>query len=570
VRRNEISTNERQDAVDRHAPPSQAEAFALSRPAAGGMSIVTGRVRVDAPGGNDSVATVWFTVRPRGASGEPLGAGLRCGPVIPNQSTSIRWRLPLPVGTVSLSIELDPPSAAYPIRWDKLRIRPESRVGRTLAAVSRAARLFWKSPTGLAADLDRLVAKKTLTGGLGGVAPDFVPQCRPLAARVDARLTGTVPVVNLLVPSLRREHLSGGPNTALNLAARLAQRGVPVRCLSTDWPMDDQPEWLDRHLRDLVGAESSPPNLTWHSAHDAGRPVSLGPNDVVLATAWWTAQQARPLLQAHAGLRLWYLVQDYEPGLYAWSTQAALAAETYSWPALPVYCGRLLRDHFAVERIGPFANLDSDDASHLLFEPAVDERLFHAGDRDRDSRTRRRFVFYARPSAPRNLYELGLIALRRAVDRGAFRGDWELWFMGENIPAVDLGHGVTIQPAPWADYAAYAAFLRETDVGLSLMLSPHPSYPPLELAACGATVVTNTFGVKTAERLAEISPQIMAVAPEIDPLAHALVTAAAGRLSNPVGQLGIDIPRDWQAAFEPVLNGLVNDWRGQVDIRRVA
>ena len=32
------------------------------------------------------------------------------------------------------------------------------------------------------------------------------------------------------------------------------------------------------------------------------------------------------------------------------------------------------------------------------------------------------------------------------------------------------------------------------DLGLSLMASPHSSYPPLDLAAAGAVVVTNTFG----------------------------------------------------------------------------
>lgn len=543
----------------------------LKRPHLGGISIVKGRVDLRLTSTAASSSAVWFSVRPLGSNGESLGAAQRCGPVSPNRSSKVRWRLVLPVGTSGLAVELDQPPAGCRLSSHQWTVCSESFPGRALAAISRATRLFWKSPAGLLADFERLTGKKTLSGGTGGTAPDHVPQCRPLAARVDERLAGTIPTVNLLVPSLRREHLSGGPNTALNLAARLAQRGVPVRCLSTDWPIDDQPAWLDRHLCDLLGTSEAPRNLTWHSAHDAGRPVSVGAHDIVLATAWWTAQQARPLFQSHAGLRLWYLVQDFEPGLYAWSTQSALAMETYGWPGLHIYCGELLRDHFEAERVGPFAAQAAGRAvPHLMFEPAVDDRLFHAREISEDRPRRRRFVFYARPSAPRNLYELGLVALRRAVDRGAFRDGWELWFMGEKIPAVDLGHGVTIQPAPWADYAAYAAFLRESSVGLSLMLSPHPSYPPLELAACGATVVTNTFGVKTVERLAAISPNIVAVAPEIEALTDALVNAAAGRATTPAVQLGIDIPRNWQAAFELVLNGLVNDWRGQVDIRRVA
>jgi hypothetical protein len=43
---------------------------------------------------------------------------------------------------------------------------------------------------------------------------------------------------------------------------------------------------------------------------------------------------------------------------------------------------------------------------------------------------------------------------------------------------------------------AYASLLTESAVGLSLMVSPHPSYPPLDMAHLGMRVVTNRFGPK--------------------------------------------------------------------------
>ena len=46
---------------------------------------------------------------------------------------------------------------------------------------------------------------------------------------------------------------------------------------------------------------------------------------------------------------------------------------------------------------------------------------------------------------------------------------------------------------PWP---RYARLMRGADVGLSLMSTPHPSYPPLDLAACGAVSVTNRYGPK--------------------------------------------------------------------------
>jgi len=52
-----------------------------------------------------------------------------------------------------------------------------------------------------------------------------------------------------------------------------------------------------------------------------------------------------------------------------------------------------------------------------------------------------------------------------------------------------------LQNLEWADYLR---LMRTADLGLALMYTPHPSYPPLDLAACGAVAITNKFGAKTA------------------------------------------------------------------------
>ena len=46
------------------------------------------------------------------------------------------------------------------------------------------------------------------------------------------------------------------------------------------------------------------------------------------------------------------------------------------------------------------------------------------------------------------------------------------------------------------DIPAYASLLRESAIGVSLMISPHPSYPPLEMAHLGLLVLTNGFASK--------------------------------------------------------------------------
>jgi hypothetical protein len=93
--------------------------------------------------------------------------------------------------------------------------------------------------------------------------------------------------------------------------------------------------------------------------------------------------------------------------------------------------------------------------------------------------------------------------------------------------------------------------LRDHDVGLALMYTPHPSLVPIEMASAGMLTVTNTFENKTAEALAGISPNLIAAEPAIDAVADALcaATAAAGDVQARVRGSRIDWPRDWDDAF---------------------
>jgi hypothetical protein len=522
------------------------------------------RLEVQPVAGSSRDHTGLVRVRPMSSHGS--ATGFVCGPVSWGTSRVV-WNLDLPSDCKGLVVQFDEPVSTVTLLGAD--VRAMSRWGNRARNAWAAARLLWKSPRGLWDDVSRFVSRRTL-GGQSRTqlpAPARHPQCRPLAARV---VEGRRPTLNVLLPSLQPQHLSGGPNTALNLAARLAARGIPVRFLSTDLPPADDPSVLWNQLARLTGDTAWRHNVEQGAAHDSGKPVEIGRDDGLLATAWWTLRQAADTLAQLRDPRPWYLIQDYEPGLYAWSTQYALARGTYDLDHRPVVCSHLLFDHLRTDRVGRFADPDFA-ARALVFEPAIDRTLFHAEANPSEAntdRTKRRLLFYARPDAPRNLYELGLIALRRAVDRGAFRPpDWELWFMGDNLAPVDLSHGAIIRQAPWAGYTEYARMLRGCDVGLSLMLSPHTSYPPLELAACGAAVVTNTFGVKTAQRLAELSPDLIACEPDPEALANGLLTAAARSQPRTAGT--VHVPSAWEESFRDVLEGLSREWESHCERGRI-
>ena len=71
------------------------------------------------------------------------------------------------------------------------------------------------------------------------------------------------------------------------------------------------------------------------------------------------------------------------------------------------------------------------------------------------------------------------------------------------------------------------ALLRQHDVGLALMYTPHPSLVPIEMASAGMLTVTNSFENKTPAAMAEISTNLIACEPTIDGIADCAAEAAA-------------------------------------------
>jgi hypothetical protein len=380
---------------------------------------------------------------------------------------------------------------------------------------------------------------------VGGPRPDHDP-----GLDRDPRLV-------VLMPHLRLSKMSGGPNTILQVTARLLPLGVRIRYVGAFGPIEPDAAALRAHIREVTGVEAGPDAVDFVDASGPGAVLRLGAGDVPFATWWPTAHVADAALGVVRAREFVYLVQDFEPGFYPWSTKYALAAATYGMPMRAIVNEPLLLDHLQAERVGRFADATTDATS---FMPAVDRAVFAAGRRGEGGT--RRLVFYARPRNPRNLFELGLRALRTAVADGVFDGgDWEFLAIGQDLIDLPLSDRHVLRAVPWLSYADYAAFLGRSDVLLSLMLSPHTSYPPLEMAAAGGRVVTNTFGVKTAGALVAISTAIHAAPPELGPLVAALRDAvgASGMTESATGAAAGDpapttsLPATWDEALQDVV-----------------
>jgi len=332
--------------------------------------------------------------------------------------------------------------------------------------------------------------------------------------------------INLLIPTIDLRHLFGGYIAKFNLARRLAERGARVRIVTVD-PVGALPaDWRAR-LESYEGLEGLFERVeVAFGRESAGLEISRG--DRFIATTWWTAHIAHEVTGED---RFLYLIQEYEPFTFPMGTYAALAAESYDFPHLALFSSELLRGYFKAHGLGVYsAGPTAGDEASEAFENAITPVAPPTAER-LAARTRRRLLFYARPEphATRNMFELGVLALSRALANGVFDGRWDLHGIGtvERPRGISLGAGRTLELLPRADQRSYASLLAEHDVGLALMYTPHPSLVPIEMASAGMLAVTNSFENKTAAAMAAISPNLITARPSVDGIAAGLREAAA-------------------------------------------
>lgn len=302
------------------------------------------------------------------------------------------------------------------------------------------------------------------------------------------------PRLNLLTPTVNPHQIFGGVATALKLFTAVADAlgdDYDRRIIATD--ADIEPEAYES----LPDYEAIP-----HAASlDLGRRVivdayeregsrlDLRAGDIFIATAWWTALFALDLERDRArlfggALPFVYLVQDDEPYFQGRSSRYALAESTYRHGAGAIavinseelYEVMSRKYTFGESYCVPYVmNAQISAALH----PAPRERLM---------------LVYGRPHVNRNAFELLCDGLFRWQQRDPIRASrWRILFLGEDFPETLVYPVQNAAVGGKVSLSDYASYLSRASVGVSLMLSPHPSYPPLEMAEAGLLTVTNRF-----------------------------------------------------------------------------
>jgi len=138
-------------------------------------------------------------------------------------------------------------------------------------------------------------------------------------------------------------------------------------------------------------------------------------------------------------------------------------------------------------------------------------------------------VVYGRPNTPRNCFEVIIQALalwQRSEPDEALR--WKIISAGEDYDAnavTEVKNFTVVGKLPLEEYGE---LLSKASVGISFMISPHPSYPPLEMAFAGLMTITNKFETKDP---AKRSPNIISTS-EVTPEMVADALSAAVRQAN--------------------------------------
>lgn len=304
---------------------------------------------------------------------------------------------------------------------------------------------------------------------------------------------------NILLPSLNPEDVFGGIATAYKFFEELAARtGYDCRVILVDAEPTAEAVEKYRHEYQYVTPEADcrSARQILPFSDRAGKTIPVSDNDCFIFTAWWTAYCIQTEYQNWKGMDLQvnpfiYFIQDYEPGFYAWSSKYMMADATYrsSFKQIAVFNSRQLKDYF---------DLWGYRFDHsFVFEPVLNDGLKAALSAAGQSvRKKKQILVYGRPNTPRNAFELLVEGLRRWVEMQPDVETWTVLSAGETHGNVELGRGKYLKSVGKLSIQNYAAILEETYAGVSLMVSPHPSYPPLEMAVFGVRVITNQYANK--------------------------------------------------------------------------
>jgi hypothetical protein len=361
--------------------------------------------------------------------------------------------------------------------------------------------------------------------------------------------------MNFLLPTLDSEISFGGYAAVLQWIRKFRASGCALRILICDDAKFNE-ELARFQLGQHAGLADIAQSIEIRNISLKQERLPVRAADRFFAYSAWTALWAAHFARHTDEKNFLFLVQEYEAVFHPNDSFRAVVESAYRLPHVPVFNSRALADYFRAKRLGVFARQDAGaEPAWFSFEHALLPVSKPTLDQMAERKTRR-LLFYARPEAhaARNLFEIGVLALRKALRQGVFDSRWTFHGIGalsENT-VVELLRGVPLTLLPKTSAQAYARMLGDHDVGMSLMMAPHPSLLPYEMAAAGLVVVTNRYDYRDAAWFAAISGNIVSAEAEVDALVEAL-REAVRRADDPAARTA-GAKGNWIHSWEAAIN----------------
>ena len=351
--------------------------------------------------------------------------------------------------------------------------------------------------------------------------------------------------INLVTDSLLDDSFYGGVATAIIFAILLANsqdKKLRIITRHQNGGKDNFKALLDReNLRLTQSVE-----FVFCDLNDNNKFIDASNEDLFITTSWWTTASVKKSVPHN---KIIYILQEDERMFYPLGDEHLLCSETIASPEINLLINtKLLYTHLINDG---FENILTNG---LYFEPSFNKSLYIKREND-IQKTKQRLFFYARPNHARNLFFRGMEVLDKALQLGIIDLElWEIYFLGTTSDEIQFSNGYIPKTLPNLAWKDYVEFLKTIDLGLSLMYTPHPSYPPLDLSTTGSVVVTNKF--KNKNSLENYSKNILVSDLDVQSLVSSLEKGIALSLNEEQRQhnyINNNIKSDWNHSFESAI-----------------
>lgn len=327
------------------------------------------------------------------------------------------------------------------------------------------------------------------------------------------------PAVNILMPGWSKA-LTGGPLSILHVAVRMSQHGIPVRIINVRATPTTGKEI--KKLLPKYNLEFLMDHAEFVEYKEKDR-VHYSDKDMFMATMYNTVPIASSMQKKLNSKPILYMIQDCEPFFFAHNSDAAEAYASYDVPHIPIFNSWLLQRYFQQQKLSVYSGSWGPFPVYSYFP-----EYFSTADpilMQKKREQKKNFIVYGRPHAERNAYAFTMECLVQAVQRQKMDpSQWNFYNVGGNS---DSFPGIQIQNMSHIHGDAYWELLKTGDVGLSLMMTPHPSLPPFDFASAGMLVVTNSIFERKPEDYEKVSHNFFVGKTSVDALVEQISLAVA-------------------------------------------